>query len=97
MPYKKITQSDIWDFEETGELEGEYTGMKEGVGANNSKLYYIKSGDGKEVAFWGSTLLDDQMRSVGIGSQIRIKYLGMEKSPKTGREYKNFETEVWED
>jgi len=97
MKWKEITNNeDIWEFEEMGELEGKYTRIREGVGMNNSNLYCVEK-DGKEVAFWGNTLLNNMMRSIQIGSMIRIKYLGTAKSKKTGQDYKNFKIEVGEE
>lgn len=93
----KNKKADVWSFEVNNELEGKYTGMKENVGKNNSRLYYVEKTDGEEVAFWGSALLDSQMKSVTIGLPIRVRYLGMAKSEKTKRSYKNFEIEVDED
>ena len=53
--YKKITSNaDIWDFKNNEILEGKYTGLKEGVGKNNSILYYIEK-DGAEFAFLPGT------------------------------------------
>ena len=93
--YKKITSNaDIWDFKNNEILEGKYIGLKEGVGKNNSILYYVEK-DGVEFAFWGSTLLDDVMKKVIVNSMIRIKYLGLAKS-KSGSEYNNFEVSVGE-
>ena len=98
MQWKKINNTaNIWNFELMSELEGTYVGVKENVGENNSRLYYIKKIDGEEVAFWGSALLDDLMRSVSVNACLRIRYLGKEKSNKTNREYKNYEIELGEE
>jgi len=86
--------TDTWNFEVNNELEGKYKGMKENVGKNNSRLYFVEKTVGEEVSFWGSSLLDNQMRSVPVGSFVRIHYLGMAIAEKSKRSYKNFEIEV---
>ncbi|MBI4158442.1 MAG: hypothetical protein A3B91_03705 [Candidatus Yanofskybacteria bacterium RIFCSPHIGHO2_02_FULL_41_29] len=97
MAWKKlIKKSDIWNFEENGDLEGEYVGVKENQGKNGSNMYFVKKEDGKEVSFWGNTLLDNHLKEMAVGTKLQIKFLGFVMSEKTGREYKNFEIETWE-
>ena len=95
MKWEKISnKANIWDFELNAELEGTYAGMKENVGKNNARLYFIKKTSGEEASFWGGTILDDLMVSVPIDSSVRIRYLGKAKSKNSDREYKNFEIEL---
>jgi hypothetical protein len=95
MAWKKLYKSDIWDFQISESLEGEYLNFKEGLGSASSKLYIVRTDDGKEVGFWGGAALDSQMKEVKVGTKIKVTYLGLAMSKKSHREYKNFEVEVW--
>jgi hypothetical protein len=99
MSYRKVTMSDIpvWDFVRNSSLEGVYQRKKENVGPNKSSMYFFELTDGSVFAVWGNTVLDGKMASAPIGSQLRITYLGTKKNEKTGRTYKDFEVELWEE
>lgn len=92
--WKKIErqqQSDMWDWEKDGsELEGELIEVQDGVGPNNSVIYRMKAIDGAEISFWGNTVLDNRLKDMEVGTKIKIEYLGIATSPKTGRKYKDF-------
>ena len=47
-----------------------------GVGPNKSMIYHFKTSDDKNVAVWGSTVLDDRMRHVDLMEIVRITYKG---------------------
>ena len=83
--------NDAWDFEKEKTVEGLYVGLKEEVGQNKSKMYDIEQNNGETVSVWGATVLDRIMQGIPIGEEVRITYLGMEKSEKTGKSFKNYE------
>lgn len=89
--WQKVEMNPTWDFEKDKELIGVYISKEENVGPNESNLYNIQIEDSSTVGVWGNTLLDNRFKNIVIGSEIRIVYLGMVKSEKTGREYKNFD------
>jgi hypothetical protein len=80
------TNSDVWDREK--DLEGIFVKMETGIGANNSKMYTIKTEEG-EVKAWGSTVLDDKLANVPEGTYVKIEYEGKLKSKK-GTDYHSF-------
>jgi len=83
-------ESDLFLFKEKGDtVEGVYTNMRTGIGENNSNMYTVKNKDGV-VSFFGSTLLNDRMSQVPKGSTLRVEFLGMKKTKKGGRTYKDF-------
>lgn len=59
-------------------VEGEYLGVQEGVGPNESRLYNFKMEDGTIVSVWGGTVLDNRMDMMRppIGSIVKIVYVG---------------------
>ncbi len=82
----------IFDEKENRELVGVLHGVEHEVGPNNSTLYSIKTEKDGVVSMWGSTVIDIRMKNVEIGNEIKIVYLGKEKSEKRkGATYKNFE------
>lgn len=98
--WKKVErkQSETWDWDSDGSvLEGELLEKEENVGSNNSMLYRIRLNDGEEMAVWGSTALDSRMKVIEPGMKIRITYKGKVKSEKTGRTYKDFNLDLWEE
>lgn len=98
MAWKEIKGegAEVWDFEKNPDFEGVFVRREDNVGPNNSKMYHFDS-KGEEVALWGNTLLDTRLVDLKEGQQVQIKYLGKAKSPKTGREYKNFQVLAWEE
>lgn|SRR3990167_3707529 len=87
----KSEQGDTWDFTANKEMVGLFIGKEENVGENNSNLYSFEV-DQKNVAVWGSTVLDIRMKNVKVGEEVKIVFLGMEDSPnRKGKQYKNFD------
>jgi hypothetical protein len=100
MAWQKIgpsLTSDTWKYKEENEIEGKLIGWDENVGPNDSNMYQIQKSDGTVVGVWGTTLLDIQLKSVEIGVNVKIVYKGMNKSPKSGREYHDFDVYREED
>lgn len=98
MAWNKIEVSEfpLWNFEKNPELEGLLVSREENVGPNNSTMYKANV-NGQEFCFWGNTVLDSRLKDVVDGKRIKVNYLGKATSPKTKREYKNFEVYLWED
>lgn len=59
-------------------VEGEYLGVQEGVGPNESRLYNFKMEDGAIVSVWGGTVLDNRMDMMRppVGSIVKVVYVG---------------------
>lgn len=83
---------DSWSFEENDTLIGVFVEKREDVGPNHSNAYEFELKDGNRVTVWGSTVLDTRLKSLVIGEEVKIVYLGKEKSQqRKGAEYKNFD------
>ena len=80
------TNSEVWDREDP--LEGKYTKVEKEVGPNKSNMYTIETKEG-EVKVWGSTVLDDKLMGVPIGTTVKVEYEGKLKSKK-GAEYHSY-------
>lgn len=74
------------------EVQGIYSGMKTDVGQNASNVYDITLPDGRLVSIWGSDLLDGKFKEIPVGSEVLIRFLGIQQ-PKTptGRPYNGFQ------
>ena len=81
---------DTWNYKEHPEIIGIYSDKKTDVGPNKSMMYHLKAED-VDIWIWGSTLIDKRFEKIEFGEEVKIVYLGDEKSPKTGRTYHNFE------
>lgn len=84
------SESVVWDYKKEPEIQGIYTSMDQMVGPNNSNMYHLKTKEG-DISLWGSTLIDDRFKGIGLGEEVKIVYLGKQKSEKTGRSYNNFD------
>lgn len=84
--------AEMWDFEKDGaELVGKLVEVRYKVGPNDSNIYTVETESGEHRNFWGSTILDERLKSAELGDLVKVVYLGRAKSEKTGREYKNFD------
>lgn len=81
-----------WDQEKP--IQGIYKRSVENVGPNNSMQHILATDDG-EVAVWGSTVLDGKFEQIPAGAEVRVEFLGKEKSAK-GVEYKNYKVQYRE-
>ena len=93
--WKEVSgQSDgLWEYKEEGDsIEGELVAKKDGVGANNSKMYDIKNIEtGKVLGIWGCTILDAKMSQMEVGDSVRVMYKGTIPNKVAGRNAsKNF-------
>ena len=82
MAFKKVEapKSLPWKPEKDGDLiEGALVQVRHDVGPNKSIVYTIENKNGR-FDFFGSTVLDDLMRSVEVGDIIQVKYRGMRKN-----------------
>ncbi len=93
--WKKVeeTEAETWMPENEGdEVMGLLVEVVPNVGVNKSIIYKVETPDHNVLGVWGSTVLDAKMRNVAIGEEVRIVYLGMEKSDRRqGAKYKNYD------
>ncbi|NYB52393.1 MAG: hypothetical protein HVN35_07550 [Methanobacteriaceae archaeon] len=86
----------FWEPEAVGEtLQGTYIDFEENVGQFKSNLYTIKAEDG-EMKIWGSKVLDDLMKKVELGWEVRITYNGKQPSKSGKKFWKDFKVEYRE-
>jgi len=82
-----------WEPEIIGEtLQGTYIDLEEDVGQYKSNLYTIKTSEG-EVKVWGSKVLDELMKKVDLGLEVRITYNGKQPSKSGKNPWKDFKVE----
>lgn len=82
---------DHWDemfmlSDETPEIMGIYRQTADNIGEFKSKVHILNAGSSR-IGVWGSTLLDSRMACVTPGNIVIIRYMGVEHSEKSGREY----------
>jgi hypothetical protein len=91
----KSTSGAVHQFNETGDsIEGELVAIRDGqymrTNGNHSKIYDIRNSDGKIETVFGSMVLERQMESVKLGTDVKIVYKGL-ITTKTGRSAKSFD------
>lgn len=79
-----------WKHEKAGDaIEGTLIDRQEDVGEYGSTLYTVKNLDG-DSGVWANSVLDDKLRKVPLGAEVRIEFLGLMKNASGSREYKNY-------
>jgi hypothetical protein len=79
-----------WNEEEQPTLEGVYSEKKTDIGMNKSNIYTIKTASG-DVGVWGSKVLDDRFSEIAIGAEVKVVYLGKQRTKDGSRSFKNYE------
>lgn len=88
----------VWDemftFEKQGDtFEGVYISTGHDIGPNSSQVHIFADGPHR-IGIWGSSALDQRMKSAKPGFMTRIRYDSLALATKSGREYKDFQ--VWQ-
>jgi hypothetical protein len=73
-------------------VEGILIEKREGVGKYSSSAYMLEAEEQKQLLVWGSTLLDDRMKFVKVGEQVRITFIERVEN-KRGQPIKIFKVE----
>jgi hypothetical protein len=89
--WEKVETAPTWDFKGDPEFVGYFISSESEVGPNKSNLYTFRKEDGEVMGVWGNTILDSRFKNLMPGDKVKIVYNGKATSPKTGREYHNFE------
>src|SRR3990167_9375780 len=84
----------VWDFDLEPVIEGKLLEKKENVGPSESNMYEVETAKGI-FSVWGTTVLDNRIEIIPVGSLVKIMYKGRKTNPKNGRSFKDFE--VWID
>jgi hypothetical protein len=87
--YEDVEQT-FWNPEKEGDsIEGIYLSKQEEVGENKATVYNIETPEKQVIGVWGSTVIDQKMKLISSGDDIRIIFEGRVK-PEKGKEYKSF-------
>jgi len=89
--WEKVNMAPTWDYTKDKTIEGVFVGKEEEVGPNASNMYTVEKKNGEKVGIWGNTILDTRFKNLTEGEEVKVVYLGKEKSEKTKREYHNFD------
>ena len=80
MAWKEI-DPDTWKAEKAGDnIEGKYVGMEPGTD-DMSARYYVENETGIRLV-WGSAVLDQRMKFLQLGQQVKIEFKGIEQNSK---------------
>lgn len=94
MVYKEVNP-ETWTYEKDGDfIEGILVKSESEVGVNKSNIYTLETTPGTFIGVWGSTILDQRMSLVNIGSKIKITYKGLSKKKAGKNPAKIFRVEV---
>ena len=90
----KSVEPNVWKPEKDGDcVEGVLIRMMPKDSNLLSARYWIENSSKDVVLVWGSTVLDDRMSIVPVGSIVRITYKGKQKNSKK-QDVKIFKVEV---
>ena len=85
--WEKIERQ-AWDFKENPELVGV---LKDKVDSQFSGHDYILEKDDKEILVFGKTALQAKLEAIALGTKVKLVFIGIKKSEKSGREYEDYE------
>jgi len=89
MEYEKI-EPDVWKFENPDDtFEGVLVEKRSDIGGYGSNAYMVENENGQFIV-WGCAVLDDRMKFVQPGDQIKIVFKGVQKN-KRGQDTKMFD------
>ena len=92
--WKKVEVCNTWNYKEAGkgaEFIGIYQSREDHIGENDSTIYTFEV-NGEFIGVWGNAVLDVRFKNLKFGEEVKIVYLGQEKSEKRkGKFYHNFE------
>jgi hypothetical protein len=92
----EVEKPTFWEPEAIGEtLQGKYIDLEEDVGQFKSNLYTLKTSKG-EMKIWGSKVLDELMKKVNLGWEVRITFNGKQPSKSGKNPWKDFKVEYKE-
>lgn len=97
--YNDQEQHPSWNKEnKVGEvLEGLLVNKRIGVGADNLNFYIIEQKGDKKVSVLGRKLLDDFLKEMPLGTEVRIEYLGLQEPKGAGRAYHGYKCQYDKD
>lgn len=89
-----VDTNHTWSLENPS-VKGYYYECKEGVGTNgDSSIHTVVTLDGENKVFWGSTILDDKLSSLGrMGTYVEITFLGSKPNKKNSNSSNHFRLE----
>ena len=89
----EVEKPAFWEPEAIGEpLQGTYIDLEENVGQVKSNLYTVRTTQG-EMKIWGSKVLDELMKKVDLGLEVRITFNGKQPSKSGKNPWKDFKVE----
>lgn len=84
-------QVKMWEPDAVGEsIQGKYLDKEEGVGQFKSNFYTIKTQEGEEIKFWGSTVLGNLLEKVPLSCEVKIIFQGKKPSKAGENPYKDY-------
>lgn len=80
--YDKV-EPGVWKPLKDGDsVEGILISVQNSTKYENNKIYHLECTDGKQLAIFGTTVLDDRMTFVKVGDKIKIVFKGTQKNSK---------------
>jgi len=87
----KETKADFWEYKNSGDkIQGVFLGLETNTDPEISDVVLIDNGNGIK-SFWSSMVLSNQLRTITVGDEVGILYLGKkEKEKGKGKSYHNW-------
>jgi hypothetical protein len=93
---EEMEKPTFWEPAAIGEtLQGKYIDLEENVGQFKSNLYTFRTSEG-EMKVWGCKVLDELMKKVDMGNEVRITFNGKQPSKSGKNPWKDFKVEYKE-
>lgn len=91
MAFREVGGGDVHKMEAGQKLTGWLIEVLQNQGMKgNSTIITIEKEDGSKVSVWGSTVLDDKIANLSMGSFIQIEHLGKKSNKSNTSEFNDF-------
>ena len=85
----------FWDWEKHKELTALFVGQLTSVGKFKKNVFVFRA-EKDTIYVWSSVQLNNLLVKVPFKTLMKIKYLGWETMPESGRKFRNYEIEFLE-
>jgi len=68
-------------------VQGVLEDVREHIGENDAKMYVIRTEEHGLLSVWGTTVLNDKLESLTVGTEVKIELTGTQKPKAGGKAY----------
>lgn len=94
MTFRSVTPVTWTPVNPNDEITGVLVDVEYATEDTKSNKYKLQTLDGRQMQFWGKTVLDSKMAFAKKGDTIKVIFLGKKKPEKGGKEYYDYDVQI---